>query len=208
MCPRSKGNKIVGEKNKSKSCFDSKRDSPISVGLLSCFCLEIVCVFDDSQLTNIVYKFMLSFMIIMIPKGPDQISNSEMEISFSSSLEKKKKKRKKIQTLNSLKIVTKKNYASNFSNSKFGPRSIAKKKRKKKEPSIILPSFQTSLSKRSFLDSGRNDWIATENLTDSSGGGLVWLNFSILSSCPAPRRRISDNSRKESLQFRFCWDRS
>lgn len=132
MCPRSKGNKIVGEKNKSKSCFDSKRDSPISVGLLSCFCLEIVCVFDDSQLTNIVYKFMLSFMIIMIPKGPDQISNSEMKISFSSSFEKKKKKRKKIQTLNSLKVVTKKNYASNFSNSKFGPRSIAKKKRKKK----------------------------------------------------------------------------
>lgn len=68
----------------------------------------------------------------MIPKGPDQISNSEMKISFSSSLEKKKKKRKKIQTLNSLKVVTKKNCASNFSNSKFGPRSIAKKKEKKK----------------------------------------------------------------------------
>lgn len=97
MCPRSKGNKIVGEKNKSKSCFDSKRDSPISVGLLSCFCLEIVCIFDDSQLTNIVYKFMLSFMIIMIPKGPDQISNSEMKISFSSSLEKKRKKEKKFK---------------------------------------------------------------------------------------------------------------
>lgn len=67
----------------------------------------------------------------MIPKGPDQISNSEMEIFFIPR--KKKKKRKKIQTLNSLKVVTKKNYASNFSNSKFGPRSIAKKKKEKKK---------------------------------------------------------------------------
>lgn len=208
MCPRSKGNKIVGEKNKSKSCFDSKRDSPISVGLLSCFCLEIVCVFDDSQLTNIVYKFMLSFMIIMIPKGPDQISNSEMKFSFSSSLEKKRKKEKKFKLWILWKLSQRKITLRIFPIQNSVLEASQKKKEKKKEPSIILPSFQTSLSKRSFLDSGRNDWIATENLTDSSGGGLVWLNFSILSSCPAPRRRISDNSRKESLQFRFCWDRS
>lgn len=205
MCPRSKGNKIVGEKNKSKSCFDSKRDSPISVGLLSCFCLEIVCVFDDSQLTNIVYKFMLSFMIIMIPKGPDQISNSEMKFSFSSSLEKKRKKEKKFKLWILWKLSQRKITLRIFP---IQNSVLEASQKKKKEPSIILPSFQTSLSKRSFLDSGRNDWIATENLTDSSGGGLVWLNFSILSSCPAPRRRISDNSRKESLQFRFCWDRS
>lgn len=207
MCPRSKGNKIVGEKNKSKSCFDSKRDSPISVGLLSCFCLEIVCVFDDSQLTNIVYKFMLSFMIIMIPKGPDQISNSEMEIFFIPR--KKKEKKKKNSNFEFFENCHKEKLRFEFFQFKIrSSKHRKKKKKKKKEPSIILPSFQTSLSKRSFLDSGRNDWIATENLTDSSGGGLVWLNFSILSSCPAPRRRISDNSRKESLQFRFCWDRS
>lgn len=61
-------NKIVGEKkNKSKSCFDSKRDSPISVGLLSCcFCLEIVCSF--SMIHNLRYLYVYKLFVIRLSR--------------------------------------------------------------------------------------------------------------------------------------------
>ena len=131
-----------------------------------------------------------------------------MKWKFSSSLKEKEKKGKKFNDSLKSKIVKKKkNYASNFSNTTFGPRSSAKKKERKKkkeeEPSIIFTlvsdEFFSRFRRKRRLDRDRKSY----RFRRGGGCGLVWLNFSILSfQCPAPRRRISDNSRKQSLQFR------